>query len=153
MSSLTHDDIIKWKHYWPFVRGIHQSQVDSSHKGQWRRALMLSLICTWTNGWANNWDTSNLRCYHAHYDVTVMFEIVPLCLGLHCALIMIIMTHFCDQTKHKLHKYSLLMQLKAPRNFYWMSNMFLGVEIFLFFVCYHVVPKRHSQLDYELNGL
>ena len=44
-------------------------------------------------------------------------------------------------------------KLKAPRNFYWMSNMFLWVEIFIFFVCYHVVPKRHSQLDYELNGL
>ena len=44
-------------------------------------------------------------------------------------------------------KYSLLM------HFYWMSNMFLWVEIFLFFVCYHVVSKRHSQLDYELNGL
>ena len=44
-------------------------------------------------------------------------------------------------------------KLKAPWNFYWMSNMFLWVEIFLFFVCYHVVPKRHSQLDYELNGL
>ena len=44
-------------------------------------------------------------------------------------------------------------KLKAPRIFYWMSNMFLWVEIFLFFVCYHVVPKRHSQLDYELNGL
>ena len=44
-------------------------------------------------------------------------------------------------------------KLKAPRIFYWMSNMFLWVEIFIFFVCYHVVPKRHSQLDYELNGL
>ena len=44
-------------------------------------------------------------------------------------------------------------KLKAPWIFYWMSNMFLWVEIFLFFVCYHVVPKRHSQLDYELNGL
>ena len=44
-------------------------------------------------------------------------------------------------------------KLKAPWNFYWMSNMFLWVEIFLYFVCYHVVPKRHSQLDYELNGL
>ena len=44
-------------------------------------------------------------------------------------------------------------KLKAPQNFYWMSNMFLWVEIFLFFVCYHVVPKRHSRLDYELNGL
>ena len=44
-------------------------------------------------------------------------------------------------------------KLKAPWNFDWMSNMFLWLEIFLFFVCYHVVPKRHSQLDYELNGL
>ena len=42
-------------------------------------------------------------------------------------------------------------KFKAPRNIYWMSNMFLRVEIFLFFVCYHVLPKRHSQLDYELN--
>ena len=54
------------------------------------------------------------------------------------------------------YKYSLLMhciKIKAPRNFYWMSNMFLWVEIFIFFVCYHVVPKRHCQLDHELNGL
>ena len=39
-----HDDVIKWKHfprYWPFVRGIHRSPVNSSHKGQWRGALML----------------------------------------------------------------------------------------------------------------
>ena len=52
-----HDDIIKWKHfqhYWPFVRGIHRSPVNSPHKGQWRRALMFSLICTWTNGWIYN---------------------------------------------------------------------------------------------------
>ena len=36
-----HDDVIKWKHfprYWPFVRGIHRSPVNSPHKGQWRRA-------------------------------------------------------------------------------------------------------------------
>ena len=34
-----HDDVIKWKHflrYWPFVRGIHRSLVNSPHKGQWR---------------------------------------------------------------------------------------------------------------------
>ena len=44
-------------------------------------------------------------------------------------------------------------KLKAARNLYWISNMFLWVEIFLFFVCYHVFPKMHSQLDYELNDL
>ena len=43
-----HDDVIKWKHfprYWPFVRGIHRSPVNSPHKGQWRGALMFYLIC------------------------------------------------------------------------------------------------------------
>ena len=41
---LEHDDVIKWKHfprYWPFVRGIHRSPVNSPHKGQWCGALML----------------------------------------------------------------------------------------------------------------
>ena len=48
-----HDDVIKWKHfprYWPFVREIHRSPVNSPHKGQWRGALMFSLICAWING-------------------------------------------------------------------------------------------------------
>ena len=28
--------------------------VNSPHKGQWRGALMFSLICVWINGWVNN---------------------------------------------------------------------------------------------------
>ena len=49
-----HDDVTKCKHfprYWPFVWGIHRSQVNSPHKGQWRGALMFPLICAWTNTW------------------------------------------------------------------------------------------------------
>ena len=68
----SHDDVIKWKHfprYWPFVRGI---PVDSPHKGQWRGALMFSLICPWINGRANNQDARDLRRHRAHYDVAVM---------------------------------------------------------------------------------
>ena len=37
VKSSLHDDVIKWKHfprYWPFVRGIHRSPVNSQHKGQ-----------------------------------------------------------------------------------------------------------------------
>ena len=44
-----HDDVSKWKHfprYCPFVRGIHQSPVNSSHKGQWRGALTFFLAAT-----------------------------------------------------------------------------------------------------------
>ena len=70
-----HDDVIKWKHfprYWPFVRGIHRSPVTSPHKGQWRGALMFSLIYVWINVWVNNREPGDLGRYRAHYDVTVM---------------------------------------------------------------------------------
>ena len=74
--SLTyHDDVIKWKHfppYWPFVRAIPRSPVNSLQKGQWRGALMFSLIWVWTNSWANNGDADDLRHHRAHYDVIAM---------------------------------------------------------------------------------
>ena len=41
ITSWRHDDV-KWKYfqrYWPFVRGIHRSPVNSPHKGQWRGAF------------------------------------------------------------------------------------------------------------------
>ena len=42
------------------------------HKGQWRGAVMFSLICVWINGWVNNREAGDLRRYRAHYDVIVM---------------------------------------------------------------------------------
>ena len=63
-------------HYWPFVRRIHQSTVDSPHKGQCCGALMFSLVCTWTNVWANNWDAGDLRCHCTQYDVTVREHVI-----------------------------------------------------------------------------
>ena len=69
--------LMKWKHfprYWPFVRGIHRSPMNSPHKGQWRGALMISLIYVWINGWVNNREAGDLRRYRAHYDVTVMLR-------------------------------------------------------------------------------
>ena len=71
-----HDDIIKWKHfprYWPFVRGIHRSPVNSPNKGQWRRALMPSLICPRINGRVYNDEADDLRRHRARCDVIVMF--------------------------------------------------------------------------------
>ena len=58
--------------YWPFVRGTHRWPVNSPHKGQWRGALMFSLISVWINDWVNNRDSGDLRRHRAHYDVTVM---------------------------------------------------------------------------------
>ena len=82
--SISHcpDDCLTWWHnqmeifstLLAFVWGIHQWPVNSPHKGQWHGALMFSLICVWTNSWANNGDTGDLRRHGAHYDVTVMIN-------------------------------------------------------------------------------
>ena len=53
-----------------FLRGIHRWIPFT--KGQWRGALMFSLICAWINGWVNSREAGDLRRHRAHYDVTVM---------------------------------------------------------------------------------
>ena len=53
---------------WPFVRGIHRSPANSPHKGQWRRALMFSLICAWINCCVNNLEAGDMKHHLAHYD-------------------------------------------------------------------------------------
>ena len=80
----THDDVIKWKHfprYWPFVRGIQRSPVISPHKGQWRGALMFSLICAGINGSVNNREAGDLRCHRVHYDAIVIHDMICLLAG------------------------------------------------------------------------
>ena len=70
----TRDDVIKSKHvlrYMPFVPGIHRWPVTSPSKGQWRGALIFSLICAWINGWVNNREAGDLRRHQAHCDVIV----------------------------------------------------------------------------------
>ena len=67
-----HDDVTKWKHlprYWPFVRGIHRSPMDSPHKGKWRGALVF--FCAWINAWVNNREVGDLGRHRTHYDVIV----------------------------------------------------------------------------------
>ena len=71
-----------WRHqmktfqrYWPFVRGSHRSPVDSRHKGQWSGALMFSLICALTNGWANSRDAGDLSRHRTHYDVILFHSV------------------------------------------------------------------------------
>ena len=51
--------------------------VNSPHKGQWRGALIYSLIWAWINGWVN--EAGDLRRNRAHYDVIVM-EMAKLCI-------------------------------------------------------------------------
>ena len=94
-----HDDVIKWKHfprYWPFVLGIPRSPVNSPHKGQWRGALMFSLICAWINGWVNTREAGDFIRHRAHYDVTVIFLIYSLFNGCNAKSVLcdMIMWHY-----------------------------------------------------------
>ena len=59
--------------YWPFVWGIHRSTVNSPHKGQWRGALMFTLICARIKGLVNNREAGDLRHNRARCDVIVMY--------------------------------------------------------------------------------
>ena len=67
-----HDDVIKkWKHF--RVTGtLWGNSPMTPYKGQWRGALMFSLICDWIYGWANNREAGDLRHHRAHYDVIIM---------------------------------------------------------------------------------
>ena len=131
---LNHDDVIKWKHFprnWPLVRGIHRSPVNSPHKGQWRGALMFSLICVWINGWVNNREAGDFRRYRAHYGVIVM-EWLKLIQG-SCAsgfhvlapnlptqsIGIVMMSHesHCVQNHWKLdYLFNILYKLRATKN-------------------------------------
>ena len=58
-----------WRHQMETFSAL---PVKSAHKGQWRGALMFSLIHAWTNGWVNNRDAGDLARHRANYDVSVM---------------------------------------------------------------------------------
>ena len=58
---------------WALCAGNSPVTGDFPAKGQWRGALIFSMVCAWINGWVNNREAGDLRCHwDAHYDVTVM---------------------------------------------------------------------------------
>ena len=67
------------------VRGIHRWPLNSPRKGQWRGALIFSLINALKSGWVNNRDAGDLRRHRAHYDVIAMnkdLTLSPACVSL-----------------------------------------------------------------------
>ena len=80
ISILRAQDCLWWRHQLEtfsallaISAGNSPVPVKSPHKGQWRGALMFSLICARINGWVNNREAGDLRLHRAHYDVTVMY--------------------------------------------------------------------------------
>ena len=73
--SFTGTKRVSWRHQMDTFSAslaiCKRPPVDSPHNDQWRGVLMFSLICAWTNRWANNRDAGDFRCHRVHYDVTV----------------------------------------------------------------------------------
>ena len=126
-----HDDVIKWKHfprYWPFVQGIHRSPVNSPHKGQWRGALMFSLICAWINGRVNNPDAGD-------------FETPPQPLWRHCSAWLL-----------NWHNYSIALTLRKQLENYSKSITRFNTELQIhmtrnkwkYFVCHMYLALQQS---------
>ena len=75
LQTNMHGDVIKWV-TGPLCR--NSPFTSEFPAGQWRRALMFSLICVWIYHWVNNRETGDLRCNRTHYDVTVMTNRNPI---------------------------------------------------------------------------
>ena len=106
---VAHDGVIKWKLFqrnWPFVRRIHRPPVNFPHKGQWRGALMFSLICAWINGWVNTREAGDLKRHLAHNDVSVMLQTS-------CAVYHMSSLH---NKNKELYKYILIVQEESNRS-------------------------------------
>ena len=64
-----HDDVMSWKHlphYWPSLRRIYYSPVDSPHKGPAMQTFwFLFAVNPCKSCWTNHWITGDLRHHHA----------------------------------------------------------------------------------------
>ena len=85
--------------------------VNSPHKGQWRGALMFTLICARINDWVNNREAGDLRRHLDHYDVSVM--LLSLMLSLVVFVVINVMTTRRFQYSHMYHVCRGKMQIQS----------------------------------------
>ena len=95
------------------------------HKGQWRGALMFSLIYVWINRWVNNREAGDLRRHGAHYDAIVMISLLSISISAGtgivvcrywCVLIYDIDTLFKRISLHQIMFKRILVSLKSAVN-------------------------------------
>ena len=113
-----------------FVRGIHQSPVNSPHKGQWCRALMFSLICAWTTGsiclwfempWRSLWhhcndcDYKRLDYYQQilisdKYEAISWRDLVAI-----SQWVLELIIEFCETSLHRNHNFDEPIRSEIPK--------------------------------------
>ena len=125
--------------------------VNSLHKGQWRGALMFSLICVWINGWANNREAGDLRrpsrplWRHRNVSQNLSFEwpcVHPYCVDrsidstLPWSDLWMLHTHrhththtyiyiyiYCTRVTFAILRYMCCLHVKALRIRHWFYNL------------------------------
>ena len=74
-----HDDVIRWKYFrvtgplWGESTGHQWIPITKVNDAE---LWCFFFICTWTNGWTNNWGASDFTRRRVHYDVTVMTQVI-----------------------------------------------------------------------------
>ena len=116
---------------------ISMVPVNSPHKGQWRGALMFSLVYAWINDWVYNSEACDLRRHRGHYDVNVMtmhdttatthHQIISLCCLLTTQIIKRDLLHL------EMYNTAYLITLYVWRSSIW-PNHYLGKIIILYVV-------------------
>ena len=91
------------------MRRILRSPVNSPLKGQWRGALMFTLICARINGWVNNHEVGDFRRHRAHYDIIVMIQCI--CITKENKFEWYLTNHYCwrNQISFLTHAFCMLL--------------------------------------------
>ena len=162
LSSSNHDDVIKWRHfprYWPFVRGINRSPVNSPHKSQWRGVFMFSLICVWPNGWISNGEAGDLRRHRAHYDVTVMIELGYVCA---CGCPLHVTSNLFNnlfrlkrniKALHRIHQWPVYPQNGQYCGNVFLSSLFLNARLYCKCWKHNAMTKRCEPFLWNICGV
>ena len=105
--------------------------VNSPHKGQWRGALMFSLIRAWINDWVNNREAGDLRRHRGHCGIHWTYLSHPWCriiFWYHTAFYLDTGFNILIPKKNgcKRHNKNKTKMFRFPSKFH--CNIFLGLD-------------------------
>ena len=128
--------------YWPFVRGIHRSPSDSPHKGQWRGAVMFSLVSAWTTAeqTRSRWFETPWRSLWCHCNGVSCIAIeVRTCIDCwsHRKLLIIFFSDFISLCIHYHGKIGLYKVLLG-NNYWYHSHILALCHSFAFIWTYYL---------------
>ena len=124
--------------------------MNSPHKGQWRGALVFSLICVWINDWINSREAGDLRRYRAHYDVIVMRRLDLRTTNIECrpntSIYMHIIHPQFSVTRPRLNKYDADYPVPSYSNMFFLKTAVCSSRLFVS-LSYHRLPSSSTAVE------